>query len=265
MNSPEKILEIIKEIYRSVISISANYDYHIFFILNTRCIPRFFIEKAYPKLKENFEKVAEVLELEEKIVPDINDEKVRREYTLIGHKENGFADTLFDVQHTIWNYFNFSRESFWNGEKWINLREIKDAFTLAVIPVDLRKEFRERISKVISTPTDISKNIILSSFDKFDCKSCIEEFAKQDTRHGYWYDREIYNISFILKDFLIEKVEHGLSYRRSWSGTKGYTGRGHDEQISLTTFLSNLSSLLFLGIVSLSVEENKISLKSSSW
>jgi len=265
MNSPEKILEIIKEIYKSVICISANYDYHMFFILNTRCIPRFFIEKAYPKLKENFEKVAEVLELEEKIVPDINDEKVRREYTLIGHKENGFADTLFDVQHTIWNYFNFSRESFWNGEKWINLREIKDAFTLAVIPVDLRKEFRERISKVISTPTDISKNIILSSFDKFDCKSCIEEFAKQDTRHGYWYDREIYNISFILKDFLIEKVEHGLSYRRSWSGTKGYTGRSHDEQISLTTFLSNLSSLLFLGIVSLSVEENEISLKSSSW
>ncbi|MCD6591302.1 MAG: hypothetical protein J7K72_05010, partial [Candidatus Aenigmarchaeota archaeon] len=108
MSSPEKILEIIKEIYKSMVSISANHDYHMFFVLNTRCISRFFIEKAYPKLKENFEKVAEILELEEKFVPDINDEKVRREYTLIGHKENGFADTLFDVQHTIWNYFNFS-------------------------------------------------------------------------------------------------------------------------------------------------------------
>ena len=99
---PEKLLEIIRELYKSIVSISANYDYHMFFILNTRCIPRFFIEKAYPKLKENFEKVSKILELEEKFVPNVSDEKIRINYTLIGHKENGLASILFELNEKIW-------------------------------------------------------------------------------------------------------------------------------------------------------------------
>ena len=102
VDSPEKLLEIIRELYKSIVSISANYDYHMFFILNTRCIPRFFIEKAYPKLKENFEKVSKILELEEKFVPNVSDEKIRINYTLIGHKENGLASILFELNEKIW-------------------------------------------------------------------------------------------------------------------------------------------------------------------
>ncbi|RLI79957.1 hypothetical protein DRP04_08660 [Archaeoglobales archaeon] len=252
INSPEKIVEAIRKIYSLIVSISANHDYHMFFVLNTRCIPRFFIEKAYPKLKEDLEKVVEILELEGKFVPNTNDEEVRRNYALIGHKENGLADALFNMQHTIWNYFDFSKE-FYDSEKW------KDALALAVIPTNLKEEFKKMVSKIVLPPVNISKNIILTP-DKFDCKSCIEEFESQDTRHGYWYDRKIYQIRFTLKGCLIEKVSHGLSYRRSWSGRKGYTGRIHDEQIPLTTFLSNLSPLLFLGIVSLTIKENEISL-----
>jgi len=92
VNSPEKLLEIIREVYKHVVSVSANYDYHTFFILNARCIPRFFIEKAYPKLKENFEKVKEILELEEKFVLNISDERIRRDYTLYSTASINFMD-----------------------------------------------------------------------------------------------------------------------------------------------------------------------------
>lgn len=102
INSPERLLEVIREVYRSIVSISANHDYHMFFILNTRCIPRFFIEEAYPKLKDNFERVAKILELEEKFVPNVSDKKVREEYTLIGHRKDGFAYILYRLNGRIW-------------------------------------------------------------------------------------------------------------------------------------------------------------------
>jgi len=158
VNSPEKLLEVIREFYKSIVSISANYDYHMFFILNTRCIPKFYIEKAYPKLKDNFEKVTKICELEEKFVPNVNDKKIRRNYTLIGHKESGFADMLFDIQHTIWGYFNFSKDSFWDGENWVDLKEIRDLFSWVVIANDLTEEFRKKIREIIEPLQEIKLN-----------------------------------------------------------------------------------------------------------
>jgi len=156
IDSPEKILEIIKEIYKSIVSISANYDYHMFFILNTRCIPRFFIEKAYPKLKENFGffiekaypklkenfgKVAEILELEEKFVPNVNDEKVRREYTLIGHKETGFGDILYQLNIKLWDSLRV--------ERYVE-NPIRQIFELVIRKVaDLEDEYFEKCGKII--------------------------------------------------------------------------------------------------------------------
>ena len=258
VNSPEKILEVIGKIYKLVVSISANYDYHMFFILNTHFIPRFFIQKAYPKLKENFEKVIKILELEEKFVPNVSNERIKKDYTIFGHKENGFANILFSIQYTIWNYFNFSKDSFWDGEKWIELNELKEIFSSVVNPEDLKTNYKKNISRFFSKEINISRKIILISINKFDCKDCIREFEQQDRRHGYWYDREIYNIEFVLKNSLIEKVNHLLGYRRSWSGQRGTTSRVHDERLPLTIFFSNISLPLFLGIVSIVIKGNRI-------
>lgn len=220
MNSPEKILEIIKEIYKSIVSISANYDYHMFFVLNTRCIPRFFIEKAYPKLKENFEKVAEILELEEKFVPDINDEKVRREYTLIGHKENGFADTLFDVQHTIWNYFNFSRESFYDGEKWINIKEIEEIFSRVVQLNDLWSEFIKKVEGQLHFLEEL-------------------KFSTVDINIT-GYNQTLY---FVIKNVFVVKAFNGYSPRTT------YAFYNEDFSISFTEFMNKIAPYTFVGII----------------
>ncbi len=162
VNSPEKILEIIKEIYKSIVSISANHDYHMFFILNTHCIPRFFIEKAYPKLKENFKKVSEILELEEKFVPDINDEKVKRDYTLIGHKENGLADFLFQLSNKLWESLRIRRRE-WETENPI--RKIFEKTGINVI--DLEEIWLKKCEKII-TISEYPRGTIAFYFVKND-------------------------------------------------------------------------------------------------
>jgi len=271
-SSPEKLLEIIREIYWSLVAISVNHDYHMFFILNTRCIPRFFIERAYPKLENNFKDVAEILELEEKFIPNINDEEVRKGYTLIGHKKEGFADILYKIQHHIWDHFNFSKDTLWKGDQLIDLKNMKEVFSLIAIPddqvegfkeTDLVEKYKEIVSGFFKKEVDISNKIVLIPINKFDCKDCMSEFEQQDMGDGHWYDREVCNIEFILEDSLIKKVEHTLRYRKSWNQEAGQTSRSHDEQISITVLFSNLSSLLFLGIVSIEIEGNRILMKSN--
>ena len=145
VNFPEKMLEVIIKIYKLMVSISANYDYHMFFILNMKCIPRFFIEKAYPRLKENFEKVEKILELEEKFVPNINTTEIKREYTLIGHKEEGRGDVLFKINYTLWENFNFSTQGYYHYPA----ENIKQIFSKVVVPEDLLMKFKEKVKKII--------------------------------------------------------------------------------------------------------------------
>lgn len=104
--NPEKIVNELKEIYTRLVGISANHSYYTFFTINTRCIPRSYIEQAYPKLKDKFEEVAEFLGLEPKFIPDVKEEEIKRNYTLWGHKENGFVDLLYRLNEIIWRHFS---------------------------------------------------------------------------------------------------------------------------------------------------------------
>jgi len=213
MNSPEKILEMIKEIYKFIVSISANYDYHMFFILNTHCIPRVFIEKAYPKLKENFEKVAEVLGAEEKFVPNVNDEKIRKEYTLIGHKENGLADTLFNLQCMIWKRFNFSNRLVLNNE-------IKEIFSKVVRPNNLWLEFIEKWKKQLSTLGELNFSTVTINITD--------------------YNRILY---FVIKNGLVIKVVNDYSPRTT------YAFYCEDISIPFTEFMNKIAPYIFCGCI----------------
>ena len=213
MNSPEKILEMIKEIYKFIVSISANYDYHMFFILNTHCIPRVFIEKAYPKLKENFEKVAEVLGAEEKFVPNVNDEKIRKEYTLIGHKENGLADTLFNLQCMIWKRFNFSNRLVLNNE-------IKEIFSKVVRPNNLWLEFIEKWKKQLPTLGELNFSTVTINITD--------------------YNRILY---FVIKNGLVIKVVNDYSPRTT------YAFYCEDISIPFTEFMNKIAPYIFCGCI----------------
>lgn len=145
IKNPEKIVEKLKVIYTSLIHISANYNYHTFLIINTRCIPRFYIEQAYPKLKINFEKVIELLSLEPKFTPNI-DEELKNYYTMWGHKVDGFADLVYKLNNTIWKYFS---EENYNIEIGRNTRVLAPIFgTIGTYP-NLRTEYFEKCEKLL--------------------------------------------------------------------------------------------------------------------
>jgi len=216
INSPEEIIDVIRKIYEYTISISANYDYHMFFILNTRCTPRFFIKIAYPKLKDNFDKVAEILELEEKFTPNINDEKTKRYYTLIGHKKEGLADIMFNIQHTIWSHFNFSRGDFWDSEEWIDLKGIEEVFSKVLVPKDLWQEFKGKIKKIVAPLRRIefeTANIDITGYNKILYfvvinSLVIKAFNRYSPRYKKFYN-ENFSISFI--DFIGKISPHAFT------------------------------------------------------
>ena len=227
VNSPEKILEIIREIYRSIVSISANHDYHMFFILNTCCIPRFFIEKAYPKLKENLEKVAEVLELEEKFVPNINDEKVKRDYTLIGHKENGLAHLLYMLNRKIW-------------ERTVGIK----AFELIAETKDLKKQYRENIKHTLER----------IGFEK---PKYIWISDPPGIQHTSGYSGPWYYTYYIEEIMLIQYHKHG------WSSKGHYYSETRECNIPLFQLMNDVSAALFLGKYNLIIDENSMQIVQS--
>ena len=139
LENPEKIVDDLKEIYARSVSISANHSYYTFFTINTRCIPRYYIEQAYPKLKDKFEEVIESLGLEPKFIPDIKEEEIKRCYTLWGHKENGFADLIYRLNGIIWK--SFGKEEF---------RKICE---LIAVVRDLKQEYLEELISKPSAPS----------------------------------------------------------------------------------------------------------------
>jgi len=149
LENPEKIVNELKKIYIGLVGISANHSYYTFFTINTRCIPRYYIERAYPKLKDKFEEVAEFLGLEPKFVPDIKEEKIKRNYTLWGHKENGFADLLYELNRIIWEYFG--REGFRRACELIALfRDLKQEYLKKIIDEKLFRELAWRFPDYIN-------------------------------------------------------------------------------------------------------------------
>jgi hypothetical protein len=115
LSSSEKPLELIWDICEGLANFSVNYDYHMFFVLNTRSTPTFFLKKAYPKLAEHFEKIKSFLGLEEKLIVNSDDKDICEKLTFTFHKEGRLADLLLRLNNQIWEYA--FRCFSWNLEK----------------------------------------------------------------------------------------------------------------------------------------------------
>jgi hypothetical protein len=104
LQKPEKLLETIKAIYVECLQVSANHNYYTFFALSTKTLPFRYMITAYPKLKANFNQLKEFLGLKKTFEPNVAEEKVREDYTIWGHLENGLCDSLYKLNDTIWKY-----------------------------------------------------------------------------------------------------------------------------------------------------------------
>ncbi len=114
LDNPILLVNELKTIYPLIVNISATYNYHTFFCLNIRKIPRFYIESGYFRLKNNFEEFSEFIGFEQKFDPEIIDEK--RDYSIWGHKEDGVADLIYLLNKIIWEYFDETIYVLENGD-----------------------------------------------------------------------------------------------------------------------------------------------------
>jgi hypothetical protein len=105
IKKPEKMLEIIREIYIKWLQVSANHNYYTFFTISTRTLPFKYMIAAYPKLQHDFDNLKEFLGLAKIFEPKIEEKIKKDEYTVWSHSENGLCDSIYKLNHTIWYYF----------------------------------------------------------------------------------------------------------------------------------------------------------------
>lgn len=134
--SPDLIKDLLITIYEQSVSISANVNDHVFFILNTRGIPRCYIERTYFKIKDQFEELATLIGLIPIFVPKTKDEKMKNDYTLWTHEEGRYADSVYMLNNTIWKYFE--------------MKEFTDIFAPFVIVEHLKLMYINKVEKDMS-------------------------------------------------------------------------------------------------------------------
>ena len=142
IQQPEKILEILRDIYIKCLEVSANHNYYTFFALSTKSIPFIHLITAYPKLVENFEVITEFLGLEKIFEPDIEGE-LKEKYTIWGHVENGLCSQLYKLNKAIWDNFASGNTVFTN----INIRNVFSYITTEVR--DLKEEYKRMVKAKI--------------------------------------------------------------------------------------------------------------------
>lgn len=103
LQDPDKLVREIVGILDGAVALTANHCYHTLFTVHTRQITRKYIVQAYPRLAGS--EVASFLELEPKFAPEIEDEAIKRDYTVWGHASGGIADALYGLNRHIWDFF----------------------------------------------------------------------------------------------------------------------------------------------------------------
>jgi len=122
IKEPDKILEVLRELYEKVLQVTANYNYYTFFTISTRNLPFFYLTKAYPKLKEKFDEMKEFLSFREIYKPETEVQKIKEECTVWGQEKGGLSYLIFTLNNLIWwnirpnssllPIFNFVSQSF---------------------------------------------------------------------------------------------------------------------------------------------------------
>jgi len=102
IKEPEKILEVLRELYEKVLQVTANYNYYTFFTVSTRNLPFFYLTKAYPKLKEKFDELREFLGLGVIFKPETEVQEIKEECTIWSHAKEGLCDLIFNLNDSIW-------------------------------------------------------------------------------------------------------------------------------------------------------------------
>lgn len=269
LNNPEILLNDLKEIFPLIVNLSANCNYKTFFLLNTRNIPRYYIELAHPKIKSEFKELSRFLGLESKFLVELTENN--RDYTIWGHKNNGFADLLYILNDLIWSYFDkleYVWENAENKQKYVLSKSLGKVGKI----VNLKEKYFNKVLpflknlNVSSTIISLKESIQFNKLKIFECKECNKIFNDPESyAYKYWSDPLIYDLHFEINYDIIKTSSHTLNYCKkaplATAGKRAHTQRTHDDGILLLDLVKNISPLLFLDVVKLEFNEKEIIIK----
>lgn len=214
LRKPEKILAYIKDLYVNILNFSPNHNQQTFFVLNTICVPRFYIIEAYPNLKENFEHLTEILGLRENIIFPFETEEERNKYAIWGHSEEGLAYNIIELHQLIEEFFDLTGSSIEmiEGEVFYNRDKFNYLFKLVIKnPVNLREDFFNKVKESIIVPSELNFSpyeVNIQGYDKSIQLVTIKNIITKIT-NGYSpntrYAFSLLRTKIFLTDF-IEKV-----------------------------------------------------------
>ena len=224
LQNPNKLMDILKDLYKASVSFSANHNYYTFFIISTASIHWKYLITAYPKIKEHFEEIKGFLGLEPIFVPDVESEEIKKSYTIWGHKDDGTAKKVYKMQFEIWEVF-----------------PLRNVFEYVVNdPENLKNEYKNLCKTVLGYEWEYKES--LNAVD-----------IEFDPRKEYWlrisglYVEKWPEVEIIIRYF--EALERNLSYtyfRREYE--LPYENEMSKQKLLLTEFMNEVGPALFLSL-----------------
>ncbi|AMM54471.1 hypothetical protein [Pyrococcus kukulkanii] len=154
LTSPNKLLDVLKELYEASVSFSVPYNPYTFFILTTNDAHWRALKSMYTKLPEVFEKLSDLLGLEPIFIPPVDSEKLRKEYTIWSHKIGGIANRIYKMQTTLWVYFSF--HDYWYFRK-VAERTLEVFKFITPSPEDLLITYAKTVKEALKDWQEIEK------------------------------------------------------------------------------------------------------------
>jgi len=104
----KKLIEIVENFVNSVANILPNYNQKSLFVWTLDKLTYRYMTTAYPELRDEriFEVVKDVLGLEVIFSPDVEDDKIKREYEVYSYLDSSVGRELVELFRLVWKVFD---------------------------------------------------------------------------------------------------------------------------------------------------------------
>ena len=239
LSDPDKLMRLLSDFIHNLEGVLPNYNNAALFIWTLDTVPRGYLERAYPKLKDSEEAwgTLEKFGLQPVFVPETEDEGLQESYTIYAYGENSIGDKLTGLYRHIWSAFDYDV----GRHNEDNLRH------------DLSQVFTELVP-------NFKSDFVYSCRESIDELSEGESYESEELSNIHIVDTKDYGKDDIPvraeKCIQAEYVIDGLILPKCHYTTFKWEVKDRDEtdrrkkeedcNIPLTRFLDKISPLLFL-------------------
>lgn len=182
IQNPNKLVDILEDLYVNIINFSANYNQQTFFIMNFQSIPRYYAENAYNKLKKSFNEFVGILGLEKIFSPSLNNKELKQNYIIWGYSKNSLGHLLSSLQIIFEIFFSFDEAwiSYNDKNDGIDPKILKNLFDLRIKePINLKKDYLRKIKESINFPSRLK--LLDEKIELNQYNSTLQLAVKKDT------------------------------------------------------------------------------------